>query len=100
MAEKTIADQMMVRAAEIDQENRRLQDKYLDSKFKSNDEAHQTIAKALEDARIDRKDLFRAIDSIGRDISALKVKSGIWGGISGVVSTAIVLGIAWAKSLK
>ena len=98
--EKQISDQIVARAEEMDKENRRLQDKYLDSKFKSNDEAHASIQKGLDDAREDRKDLFKAMEVIGRDVSALKVKAGIWGGLSGAISTSIVLGLAWIKSIK
>ncbi len=72
-------------------ESRSYLDKYLDEKF-------DTIEEARKEAREDRQEIFRTLVIIQRDISALKVKSGLWGGISGAMSTSVLLIGAYIKS--
>ena len=71
---------------------RRMQDKYLDAKFANIDDKFRNVEEDCNEVKSDVKTLLK-------EVSALKVKSGIWGGMSGVVATATVLLAAWGKSL-
>ena len=50
----------------------------------------------LDDRTRNREDfekLFKKLDKLGNDIAALKVKSGIWGAMGGLIPVVIMIAI-------
>ena len=88
---------MVVKPNGEHKENERFRDRYLDEKFGRLDDKLDTMVEGMKTARDDRVKLFESQKTMSNDIAALKVKSGIWGGISGMASATIILVGAWAK---
>ena len=84
---------------DIRKELRRAQDKLLETQFEHIDETFKVIAKGMDDARTDRKEIFTKLDKVGTDIATLKVKSGIWGAASGTMTAGGIMLAAYLKSM-
>ena len=95
MTDEKKTDAMVVLENGQRKENQRLRDRYLDEKFDHIDEKFTILSDGMKEARADRKDLFKAMDKMGKDVAGLKVKAGIWGG----VGAGSVLVVAYLKSL-
>jgi|GEM_PF-3592663 len=67
-------------------------DKYFEEKFK-------VLETSARDNRENQIKIFERLDEIGKDVSALKVKSGLWGGMSGAMSTIAVFAMVWLKEM-
>lgn len=49
------------------------------------------VLRKLEELRGDQKRIYEEIQSLGRDVAALKVKAGVWGMLGGLVPVVIFL---------